>query len=152
MNLILPGAEEGMRAAAPAARKPICLRRPVIRADVEFGNAVPSEAKGRICVNPREFNAVYKGMPHKRSLILTLNAAHPFVLFLQMHFHSLRNKSSLVDIRQHSAELNVAFAEGLVSDSERFVVEDPHFFAIRFFLDEISGLELSKVFVLFDIL
>ena len=51
------GAKEGMRAAAPAARKPICLRRPVIRADVEFGNAVPSEAKGRICVNPREFNA-----------------------------------------------------------------------------------------------
>ena len=58
MNLILPGAEEGMRAAAPAARKPTCLRRPVIRADVEFGNAVPSEAKGRICVNPREFNVI----------------------------------------------------------------------------------------------
>ena len=56
MNLILPGAEEGMRAAAPAARKPTCLRCPVIGADAEFGNAVPSEAKGRICVNPREFN------------------------------------------------------------------------------------------------
>ena len=40
-------AEEGMRAAAPAARKPTCLRRPVIRADVEFGEAVPSEAKKR---------------------------------------------------------------------------------------------------------
>ena len=52
-------------------------------------------------------------------------------LFLHMHFHSLRNKGSFVDIRQHSAELNVAFAEGLVSDSEQFVVEDPHFFAIK---------------------
>ena len=62
MNLILPGAEEGMRAAAPAARKPICLRRPVIGADVEFGNAVPSGAKGRICVNPREINANKKGL------------------------------------------------------------------------------------------
>ena len=61
MNLILPGAEEGMRGAAPAARKPICLRRPVIGAAVEFGNAVPSEAKGRICVNPPEFNAYKKG-------------------------------------------------------------------------------------------
>ena len=40
-------AEEGMRAAAPAARKPTCLRRPVTRADVEFGEAVPSEAKKR---------------------------------------------------------------------------------------------------------
>ena len=40
-------AEEGMRAAAPAARKPTCLRRPVIGADVEFGEAVPSEAKKR---------------------------------------------------------------------------------------------------------
>ena len=39
------GAQEGMRAAAPAARKHICLRRPVIRTDVEFGDAVPSEAK-----------------------------------------------------------------------------------------------------------
>ena len=61
MNLILPGAEEGMRAAAPAARKPTCLRRPVIGATVEFGNAVPSAAKGRICVNPRKFNANKKG-------------------------------------------------------------------------------------------
>ena len=60
------------------------------------------------------------------------------LLFLQMHFHSLRQEGSFVDIRQHSAELNVAFAEGLVSDSERFVVEYPHFFAIRFFLYEIS--------------
>ena len=40
-------AEEGMRAAVPAARKPACLRRPVIRADVEFGEAIPSEAKKR---------------------------------------------------------------------------------------------------------
>ena len=40
-------AEEGMRTAAPAARKPTCLRRPVTRADVEFGEAVPSEAKER---------------------------------------------------------------------------------------------------------
>ena len=40
-------AEEGMRAAAPAARKPTCLRRPLIRADVEFGEAVPSAAKKR---------------------------------------------------------------------------------------------------------
>ena len=47
MNLILKEAKEGMRAAAPAARKPTCLRRPVIRADVEFGEAVPSEAKKR---------------------------------------------------------------------------------------------------------
>ena len=61
MNLILPGAEEGMRAAAPAARKPTCLRRPVIGAAVEFGNAVPAGAKGRICVNPREINAYKKG-------------------------------------------------------------------------------------------
>jgi hypothetical protein len=68
-------AEEGMRAAAPAARKPTCLRRPVIRADVEFGNAVPSEAKGRICVNPLEFNANKKGIPHKRRDFLSLNAA-----------------------------------------------------------------------------
>ena len=72
MNLILPGAEEGMRAAAPAARKPTCLRCPVIGADAEFGNAVPSEAKERICVNPREFNAVYKGMPHKRRFYLSI--------------------------------------------------------------------------------
>ena len=36
-----------MRAAVPAARKPACLRRPVIRADVEFGEAIPSEAKKR---------------------------------------------------------------------------------------------------------
>ena len=62
MNLILPEAEEGMRAAAPAARKPTCLRRPVVGAAVEFGNAVPSGAKGRICVNPREINANKKGL------------------------------------------------------------------------------------------
>ena len=36
-------------------------RRPVNRADVEFGNAVPSEAKERISVNPREFNVINKG-------------------------------------------------------------------------------------------
>ena len=61
MNLILPEAEEGMRAAAPAARKHTCLRRPVIGADVEFWDAVPSEAKERISVNPREFNVINKG-------------------------------------------------------------------------------------------
>ena len=52
------GGNEGC--SSTAARKPTCLRRPVIRADVEFGNAVPSEAKGKICVNPREFNAIKK--------------------------------------------------------------------------------------------
>jgi len=72
MNLILPGAEEGMRAAVPAARKPTCLRRPVIRADVEFGNAVPSEAKERICVNPREFNAILKRHAAKRRFYLSI--------------------------------------------------------------------------------
>ena len=71
MNLILPEAEEGMRAAAPAARKPFCLRRPVIRADVEFVNAVPSGAKERICVNPRELNVIYKGIPHRRRFYLS---------------------------------------------------------------------------------
>ena len=44
-----------------ATRKHTCLRRPVIRADVEFGDAVPSEAKERISVNPREFNVINKG-------------------------------------------------------------------------------------------
>ena len=38
-------AKEGMRDAAPASRKPICLSCPVIRADSEFRRAVPSEAK-----------------------------------------------------------------------------------------------------------
>ena len=56
----LSRAKEGMRAAAPAARKPVCLSRPVIRADGEFGNAVPSAARGRISVNPREFNVMNK--------------------------------------------------------------------------------------------
>ena len=89
MNLILPGAEEGMRAAAPAARKPTCLRRPVIGAAVEFGNAVPSEAKGRICVNPREFNVNKKGMPHKCRFSLSLNAAalSLFQTILLSHHH-----------------------------------------------------------------
>ena len=77
MNLILPGAEEGMRAAAPAARKPICSRRPVIRADVEFGNAVPSEAKGRICVNPREFNANLKGHTAQAQVSLFAECSSP---------------------------------------------------------------------------
>ena len=61
MNLILKGADEGMRDAVPAYRKPTCLRRPVIRADVELGEAVPSAAKRRISVNPREFNVINKG-------------------------------------------------------------------------------------------
>ena len=48
------GAQEGMRAAAPAARKPTCLRRPVIRADVEFGmsGSLRSEGKDQ-CESPR---------------------------------------------------------------------------------------------------
>ena len=61
MNLILDEAEEGMRAAVPAARKHTCLRSPVIGPGFELGAAVPSEAKGRISVNPREFNVIKKG-------------------------------------------------------------------------------------------
>ena len=82
MNLILPGAEEGMRAAAPAARKPTCLRRPVIGADVEFGNAVPSEAKGRICVNPREFNANLKGRTAQAQVFPFAECGSPSIYFL----------------------------------------------------------------------
>ena len=70
-----------MRAAAPAARKPTCLRRPVIRADVEFGNAVPSEAKERICVNPREFNVI-RDMSHKRRLDLLRLMHSPFNILI----------------------------------------------------------------------
>ena len=53
-----------MRAAAPAARKPTCLSRPVIRADGEFWKCGSLRSEGRICVNPCEFNAVRRGMPH----------------------------------------------------------------------------------------
>ena len=66
MNLILKEAKEGMRAAAPAARKHTCLRSPVIGPDFEFGVAVPSEAKRRISVNPREFNVIKRDVPYKR--------------------------------------------------------------------------------------
>ena len=66
MNLILDEAEEGMRAAVPAARKHTCLRSPVIGPGFEFGAAVPSEAKGRISVNPREFNVIKRDVPYKR--------------------------------------------------------------------------------------
>ena len=38
-----------------------CLRRPFIRTGGEFGDAVPSEVKERISVNPREFNVINKG-------------------------------------------------------------------------------------------
>ena len=50
-----------MRAAAPAARKPTCLRRPVIRADGEFWRGGSLRNEGRICVNPRELNVTKKG-------------------------------------------------------------------------------------------
>ena len=50
-----------MRDAGPADRKHTCLRSPVIGPGFEFGAAVPSEAKGRISVNPREFNVIKKG-------------------------------------------------------------------------------------------
>ena len=53
------GGNEGCN--SNAARKHTCLRRPDIRPDVEFGDAVPSEAKERISVNPREFNVIKKG-------------------------------------------------------------------------------------------
>jgi hypothetical protein len=32
----------------------------------EFGVAVPSEAKRRISVNPREFNVIKRDVPYKR--------------------------------------------------------------------------------------
>ena len=44
-----------------AARKHTCLSRPFIGTNGEFGDAVPSEAKERISVNPREFNVINKG-------------------------------------------------------------------------------------------
>ena len=53
------GGNEGC--SSTAARKPICLSGPVLRADSEFRKAVPSEAKGRIYVNHREFNVISKG-------------------------------------------------------------------------------------------
>ena len=59
------GAQEGMRAVAPAARKPTCLRRPVIRADGEFWRSGSLRSEGRICVNPREFNVTIKGRAAK---------------------------------------------------------------------------------------
>ena len=49
---------EGGSSCSPKAR---CLSRPVIRAGGEFRIAVPSAAKGRISVNPREFNVINKG-------------------------------------------------------------------------------------------
>jgi len=52
-----------MRAAAPAARKPTCLSRPVIGADGEFWKCGSLRSEGRICVNPCEFNVVRRGMP-----------------------------------------------------------------------------------------
>ncbi|MCR5812248.1 MAG: hypothetical protein K6G34_12875 [Lachnospiraceae bacterium] len=54
MNLILYEAEEGMRDAAPAARKPTCLRRQVSRADGEFWRGGSLRSEGRIRVNPRD--------------------------------------------------------------------------------------------------
>ena len=66
-----------MKGAAPAARKPICLRRLVIRADAEFENAVPSEAKGRICVNPSEFNANLKGHTAQAQVSLFAECGSP---------------------------------------------------------------------------
>ena len=50
-----------MRDAVPADRKHTCLRSPVIGPGFEFGAAVPSVAKKRISVNPREFNVIKKG-------------------------------------------------------------------------------------------
>ena len=50
-----------MRAAAPAARKPTCLRRPVIRADGEFWRGGSLRSEEKICVNPRELNVTKKG-------------------------------------------------------------------------------------------
>ena len=53
-----------MRAAAPAARKPTCLSRPVIGADGEFWKCGSLRSEGRICVNPCEFNVIQRGIPH----------------------------------------------------------------------------------------
>ena len=67
------GAQEGMRAAAPAARKPTCLRRQVSRADGEFWRGGSLRSEGGICVNPREFNVTLKGRAAK-ALVLNLHA------------------------------------------------------------------------------
>ncbi len=44
---------------------------------------LPSEAKGKICVNPREFNVIKKEhVALAQFIILTLNATAPKLFFL----------------------------------------------------------------------
>ena len=54
--------------------------------DVEFGNAVPSEAKGRICVNPREFNANLKGRTAQAQVSPFAECGSPSIYFLFLLF------------------------------------------------------------------
>ena len=51
-----------MRAAAPAARKPTCLRRPVIRADGEFWISGSLRSERKDLCESRDFNAILKGL------------------------------------------------------------------------------------------
>ena len=84
-----------MRAAAPAARKPTCLRRPVIRADGEFWRGGSLRSEGRICVNPREFNVTKKEACRNSVGFepFTLNAAAPnsipFYVTMNAEFYTI---------------------------------------------------------------
>ena len=55
-----------------------------------------------------------------------------------MGLQRLCKECPLIDICQHSAELKVTLAEGLILDGDIPGAEDPHFFAIGICLYKVS--------------
>ena len=113
MNLILKGADEGMRDAVPAYRKPTCLRRPVIRADGEFwkGGSLRSEKKDQ-CESPR-IQRNKQGACHiSVGLILLAYVTRPIRLRI-IHFllNSVRLSNRIVPLMHDLAGFRCAILE-----------------------------------------